>query len=621
MAIATPAFAIVRPRVRLKRTGESHLIDDVISELAEDLSTGVIWITGGPGSGKSTAISHLAALFSHVEHLIFLDEPSPTELEQHQHESLVVATMTRPSMAGIEFALQPWGQDELIEYLLALHHDDCGSVIARLGKAASRDWCPELASIVLDRFADDYELVDASDALLIHVDQLLTDAKQRHASMQYCVALFSMQPQSIEGAREKLAKTGCTSSVWQLLRHEMVQLPLAASRIFSLLLKGYFVDLETPLPYELVELIGWQCAANADAMKQLRKGLAVQRAAAAHAMIASVLHVADPAWRPERPTKPWRFVGAIFQDAQWPGVDFSRADLARCDLTHSNLEGGVFEAATLTDADLSGANLREARFGRAQASGAQFHEARLERAKLVNVALQYAVFSQANLSEAALMLSDLTGVNLAEAILRKADLSQANLGGAIVENADFTEANLRKSILHRVDLRTAFLNGTCLEETNLSHAQLEDVQILHARLYNADLQSAHLTGSSLPSADLRRANLFGAGLADIDWEEADLRDAVLVNATFHMGSSRSGLVGSPYACEGSKTGFYTDDLEDLSFKRPEEVRKANLRGADLRGVNADGVDFFLVDLRDAKLDAPLRQQAQKTGAIMDDFGN
>jgi uncharacterized protein YjbI with pentapeptide repeats len=86
-----------------------------------------------------------------------------------------------------------------------------------------------------------------------------------------------------------------------------------------------------------------------------------------------------------------------------------------------------------------------------------------------------------------------------------------------------------------------------------------------------------------------------------------------------MGSSRSGLVNSPYACEGSKTGFYTDDLEDLTFKRPEEVRKANLRGADLRGAKADGVDFYLVDLREAKLDPPLREQASATGAIFDDL--
>jgi uncharacterized protein YjbI with pentapeptide repeats len=86
-----------------------------------------------------------------------------------------------------------------------------------------------------------------------------------------------------------------------------------------------------------------------------------------------------------------------------------------------------------------------------------------------------------------------------------------------------------------------------------------------------------------------------------------------------MGSSRSGLVGSPYACEGSKTGFYTDDFDDLSFKRPEEVRKANLCGADLRGVQAEGVDFYLVDLRGVKLDPDLLEQARSTGAILENF--
>jgi uncharacterized protein YjbI with pentapeptide repeats len=45
------------------------------------------------------------------------------------------------------------------------------------------------------------------------------------------------------------------------------------------------------------------------------------------------------------------------------------------------------------------------------------------------------------------------------------------------------------------------------------------------------------------------------------------------------------------------------DYEDRSYKSPEEIRKANLRGADLRGANVVDVDFYLVDLRDAKYDA------------------
>src|SRR3712207_7636310 len=47
------------------------------------------------------------------------------------------------------------------------------------------------------------------------------------------------------------------------------------------------------------------------------------------------------------------------------------------------------------------------------------------------------------------------------------------------------------------------------------------------------------------------ADLRNTGLADVEWEGADLRDADLRGASFHMGSTRSGLVGSSIPCEGS----------------------------------------------------------------------
>ena len=57
-----------------------------------------------------------------------------------------------------------------------------------------------------------------------------------------------------------------------------MQLPLAASRIIGLLRKGYFADLENQLPFELIELLGWQCAASPVALEQLRKAMALRRA-------------------------------------------------------------------------------------------------------------------------------------------------------------------------------------------------------------------------------------------------------------------------------------------------------------------------------------------------------
>jgi uncharacterized protein YjbI with pentapeptide repeats len=95
-----------------------------------------------------------------------------------------------------------------------------------------------------------------------------------------------------------------------------------------------------------------------------------------------------------------------------------------------------------------------------------------------------------------------------------------------------------------------------------------------------------------------------------------LREADLRGASFHMGSTRSGLVGSPVACEGSRTGFYTDDYEEQSFKSPEEIRKANLCGADLRGARLDGVDFYLVDLRGACYDPEQEEHFRRSGAIL-----
>ncbi len=83
-----------------------------------------------------------------------------------------------------------------------------------------------------------------------------------------------------------------------------------------------------------------------------------------------------------------------------------------------------------------------------------------------------------------------------------------------------------------------------------------------------------------------------------------------------MGNSRCGLVSSPIACEGSRTGFYTDDEGQQHFKPPEEIRKANLCGADLCGAKITGVDFYLVDLRGAVYDALQEEHFRRCGAIL-----
>jgi uncharacterized protein YjbI with pentapeptide repeats len=141
-----------------------------------------------------------------------------------------------------------------------------------------------------------------------------------------------------------------------------------------------------------------------------------------------------------------------------------------------------------------------------------------------------------------------------------------------------------------------------------------------ADFLGATLELVDLSGASMPNATFEDARLLGCGLADVNWEGANLRDADLTGSTFHAGSSRSGLLYSPIACEGSKTGFYTDDFDDQTHKAAEEIRKANLRGADLRGARVEGVDFYLVDVRGARYDAEQGEWLRKSGAILKDRG-
>lgn len=136
-------------------------------------------------------------------------------------------------------------------------------------------------------------------------------------------------------------------------------------------------------------------------------------------------------------------------------------------------------------------------------------------------------------------------------------------------------------------------------------------------LSRADLAYALLTATRFRKACLRGALLMNAGLAQIEWEGADLREADLSHASFHFGSSRSGLVLNAPASWGTRTGFYSDDFREQDFKAPEEIRKANLRGADLRGARILDTDFYLVDLRGAKYTSEQERHLRASGAILD----
>src|SRR5581483_8230513 len=166
--------APVRPRVLLPGASSSLPLDDEIQSRLEAGAWGVIELIGRSGSGKTTALVHLASRFGDEPALALIDRPDAAEVEQLLESAdrcLVVcaspAVNISPAVAEI-WRLAPWGLDECIEYLLAEHHPQCASVMARLKADRKRlglAGLPELWRVVLDRLAMDESLTDVKSAL------------------------------------------------------------------------------------------------------------------------------------------------------------------------------------------------------------------------------------------------------------------------------------------------------------------------------------------------------------------------------------------------------------------------------------------------------------------------
>lgn len=615
--------AVVRPRVVLRPEEGPRLLEDVVGELADELPPGLVWIVGGAGSGKTTAIAHLTTQFRDDGRLAFLDEPTHDQISPLADSKLLFATRTAPhGRNGIVLRLLKWSSDDLVEYLLAAYPADCKSVMTRLGATARKGWVPQLACAVIERLVVDPNLADAETALSAAIESRLANPTHLAIATEYCFACSTGDHELLMSTTYAFARIGVPQSVLSLLRHEEVHYPLAAAALLATLTtRKSLRKLARRLPDQLVQLTGAMCRGNAQAIKKLRGVLRSPNSCAIHPSAASILAMADPDWLPAGSKKnPCVFLAGMFRGVNWPKAGLANANLRKADLSQANLAGANLIEADATAANFSSADLQGARLIGLRAARTSFCGANLADAKLALPQAAHASFADADLSGATLVKADLSAVDFTNANCSRTDLFCANLVGALLEDANFTDAKLDEALLTKADLRTAILEGASFKGAHMTHIQMEDVVLAPlAVLKGAKLNYAQLTGSRFPAVNLRDASLKFAQLAEIEWPNADLRDADMYGASFHMGSSRSGLVGSPIACEGSKTGFYTDEREEMHFRRPEEIRKANLRGADLRRANIANVDFYLVDLRDARLDPNQIVQVRRSGAILDDW--
>ncbi|MBI3856615.1 MAG: pentapeptide repeat-containing protein [Planctomycetes bacterium] len=657
------APALVRPRVTSPHSGETLLLQDLLEPHLQRGDPGVICIQGEPGSGKTSALRSLAAAIPKGSIVELLDEPHLPRIAELSDRMLVVYAATQRLAADHRvYSLAPWAEDEALEYVLAAHKERCASVMRRLRATppGDRPQAPALWRICLDRMAEDESIADCESALRRHLDRRVPLRFRRKARL-ICYRRIawpaSEGPDEVtlwghRGFLGFLLGRGLAVEDIRLLRYEQVRMLLAAERLAGIGEESVFLTgLGARLSLELIRKAGALLAGRHDAIEALQAWL--QDQVMAQPMGASLLHATGSGWRPPDPGRITWFWGAHLAGAEWPGsrlsyAQFTQTNLAGANLSESTLDQAEFTGACLRGTRFRGSSLNFATARGADLSGADLSQIRAEKADFATSILREASLESALLTRSSFMGCDLRGANFRRANLTGAlfqtSKSREMLESAVsartaiarlrrkgykpmpmpasaqgpvrLEEADFTGANLEKVQMCGADLRQAVLWGARFFDANLAGANLEGVQVPGGHFEGARLYGAHLTGSVMPGASFRSASLSDAKLADVEWEKADLRGADLRKASFHMGSSRSGLLfGGP--SEGTRSGFYTDEYYDQSYRSPEEIRTANLRGADLREAIVLGTDFYLVDLREALFSPEQEEWFRRCGAILE----
>jgi uncharacterized protein YjbI with pentapeptide repeats len=634
-----PRRAPVRPRVVSPVSGETLLLEDEILALLERGAIGMVWVTGGSGTGKSTALAHLLTVLPPLSQASRRDD----WLLLYEPHKLAIGcgiAGTAPKDALIIYEMAPWTDDELIEYMLAMHRERCPAVMAKCKASAGKDLLsgnPELWRGVLDLLANDEAIPTVKDALRQLFDRRLTDPATRERVSSWCLGVYQAFAANKGNTALLGAKLGCrfedewSSTDWSpLFWHAGVMLLLAAERFADELRTSEPCPfLEYAFPLDVIEETAALIRDDAHVLDRLKVVMVPSRRQS-QSTAASLLHAARIGWRPEplaisgfrkflasAKVTSLRLCGAHLEKARWAEILLRRAELADANLSGADLKNADLERADAKRANLSGADLSGANLLRFCAEGANLASADLSYIRAESCSFDAADAEGASFEGALLRDSSFRDGNLKRANLVRANLTRVALINTEIEGADFSQAELAGAKLTGLRLRLAEFRQCNFRQATMIACDLEGMSLPGVNFQEANLKGALLTGSVMPRADFRGANLVNTGLAEIDWEQADLRDADLRGASFHMGSSRSGLVDSTIASYGSRTGFYTDDYNEQDFKAPEEIRKANLRGADLRGANIDGVDFYLVDLREAQYDAAQEEQFRSCGAILE----
>ena len=230
----------VAPRVRAGVDGEVLPLVYQVERLMGLGRRQVVNVVGGRRSGKSMALVHLREVFG--EGMVVRDDVKPTERVVGER-FVMIASERRHTDATVVLELEPWGEDDVIEYLLAVHREQCGSVMKRWREMGSErlQGVPGFVVPVVEEFVRDGELRDVDEALRRHV------RRQAGSEGEYvdCTA------QCLGSLLDIL-----TLNTTVKIGHPYVATLLASEWLASELMVRHFRWLKGALPFGLVEKTG-----------------------------------------------------------------------------------------------------------------------------------------------------------------------------------------------------------------------------------------------------------------------------------------------------------------------------------------------------------------------------
>ena len=609
---APVAFALVEPRAISPITGELLPLVDLISEHLYS-ETQTIRITG---DGKSVALSHLAAHFHDCDQVCFRDDegtqPRPVE------GKLIVFSSAANFRADLVLKLAGWTADDFIAYLIAKAPDRCKSVMSRLQK--SNDYwlgnrSPLVITTMLDHLIEHDHLQSIADAIRFHFRPSVFEYAEQY---DYFLTICENYLGSTLQMEHAMICYQIPDSLVRVFNHPPVRYVLAVDRIVERLAVSADQDgFQQTWSRSFLKLMVNRLQSLDDIHAEIRslEKVVCKADSPVSTNAADILLRLDPQWRPPRASRV-RLNRASLDTAEWNGLLLEKSSLHETRLRHASLNGASFNKSDLTSADFSFSQMTGVKLYGASARGARFSNVSMRHVDARRANLSHAIFDSARMEYGDFSQACLAYCDFSHSLMQFSRFESADLSDAKLDESDLSSASFDKARLVWVDFRRAYLKATRFVSANLSNCNFEETKLDEINFSKANCTGALFSESSFKHCNFVNANLLQAKLGNVNWTHCNLRGADMSGCHFFFGSTRSGLVGSPYPSHGTRTGFYTDDYDEQHFKRPEEIRKANLRGCDLRGAKVHRADFYLVDLRDASYDSDQERHFRRCGAIL-----